>query len=310
MHRGTFLTLFLSVLPLIAGSDTPTYRADVQMVTVAFKVDDKGRPVDNIRSADVVVLEDGVEQQIDSFVQSRASEKERPARVPISVFLLVDTSNSMYRGYAYAYDAIADFLRKLDPEDKAAVYTFSRNLFRATPLTRDRYEAMAGLQKSVTGEDTALYDSLLLTLRDAAKVPGPKQIVVFSNGPDNRSIIAPDDVARVAEDEGIPVSVVSTAVTDVYSGAIWSRIAQKSGGETYLAKDWTETRSGFDRIAQAVRNTYTLTYYSSSSKPGFRTVQVRVKDGRYDVRCRSGYVPQETAGKRWTLASHQANASN
>jgi len=46
----------------------------------------------------------------------------------------------------------------------------------------------------VAGDDAALYNGLLLALRDAAKVPGRKVIIVFSNGPDNSSMVAPDDV--------------------------------------------------------------------------------------------------------------------
>jgi hypothetical protein len=33
-----------------------------------------------------------------------------------------------------------------------------------------------------------------------SKVPGRKVIIVFSNGPDNASMVAPDDVRAVAED--------------------------------------------------------------------------------------------------------------
>ena len=130
---------------------------------------------------------------------------ERPdAFVGTNVFVLFDTSNFMYRGFVYAEDAIADFVRGLDRADSVAVYTFSRNLSRAAPLTRDHADAIAGLRKSVAGDDTALYNALLLTLRDAAKVPGRKVVIVFSNGPDNASMVAPDDVRAVAEDEGIP----------------------------------------------------------------------------------------------------------
>src|SRR5438105_3872526 len=95
------------------------------------------------------------------------------AFVGTNVFVLFDTSNFMYRGFVYAEDAIADFVRGLDRADSVAVYSFSRNLSRASSLTRDRSDAIAGLRKSVAGDDTALYNALLLTLRDAAKVPGP-----------------------------------------------------------------------------------------------------------------------------------------
>ena len=88
--------------------------------------------------------------------------------------MLFDTSNFMYRGFVYAEDAIADFIRGLDRADSVAIYTFSRNLSKPGPLSKDRGEAILGLRKSVAGDDTALYNGLLLTLRDAAKVPAAK----------------------------------------------------------------------------------------------------------------------------------------
>ena len=84
------------------------------------------------------------------------------------------------------------------------MYTFSRNFSRPAPLTHERNDAILGLRKAVAGDDAALYNGLLLTLRDAAKVPGRKVIIVFSNGPDNASMVAPDDVRAVAEDEASP----------------------------------------------------------------------------------------------------------
>ena len=76
-----------------------------------------------------------------------------------------------------------DFVRGLDKADSVAVYTFSRNLSRAAELTQRAREAISGLRNAVAGDDTALYNGLLLTLRDAAKVPGRKVVIVFSNGP-------------------------------------------------------------------------------------------------------------------------------
>ena len=65
----------------------------------------------------------------------------------------------MYRGFVYAEDAIADFVRGLDRADSVAVYTFSRNLSRAAALTHDRAEAISGcarrwpatIRRSITG---------------------------------------------------------------------------------------------------------------------------------------------------------------
>jgi hypothetical protein len=57
--------------------------------------------------------------------------KRPDAFVGTNVFVLFDTSNYMYRGFVYASDAIADFVRGLDRADSVAVYTYSRNLSRA-----------------------------------------------------------------------------------------------------------------------------------------------------------------------------------
>ncbi len=47
-----------------------------------------------------------------------------------NVFLLFDTSNYMYRGFVFAQDAIADFVRSLETADKVAFYSYSRDLSR------------------------------------------------------------------------------------------------------------------------------------------------------------------------------------
>ena len=65
--------------------------------------------------------------------------------------MLFDTSNYMYRGFVYASDAIADFIRGLDRADSVAVYTYSRNLTRAAPLTKERTDAIFGLAQSRRG---------------------------------------------------------------------------------------------------------------------------------------------------------------
>jgi len=70
-----------------------------------------------------------------------------PAHFSTSILSLVD------RGFVYASDAIADFVRGLDRADSVAVYTFSRNMTRASELTRDRGNAIIGLRKAVAGDD-------------------------------------------------------------------------------------------------------------------------------------------------------------
>ena len=115
----------------------------------------------------------------------------------------------------------------------------------------------------MAGDDTALYNGLLLTLRDAAKVPGRKVVIVFSNGPDNASMVAPDDVRAVAEDEGIPIYVISTndVNKDPISSNVFKRLSTRTGGKAYWAKTWQKQVEAFEAIREDLGNSYTVTYY-------------------------------------------------
>ena len=214
------------------------------------------------------VFEDGIPQKLASFAEGNKPIVNLLSGGQISagtnVFILFDTSDRMYRTLPYVCDSIADFLRHLNPADAVAIYTFSRNLSRAVPLTNDHHLARAGLAQNVSaGEDTALLNCLLLTLRDAAKTPGRKVVVVFSNGPDDRSMVSPEDVGRVAEDEGIPIYVISTldVSKEQQMGHTLKRLAERTGGKLYLARNWQAQAHAFASVHDDIASSYTVSYY-------------------------------------------------
>jgi VWFA-related protein len=293
----------------------------VDMVVLTFTiVDTKGKYVNGLKPKDLKVFEDEIPQKLATFTEGNrpplqvlnngdtkslaAGETGAPTvdlRSDVqgtNVFVLFDTSNYMYRGFVYASDAISDFIRGLDRADSVAVYTYSRNLNRAVVLNRDRTTAIAGLRKAVAGDDSALYNCLLLTLRDAARVPGRKVVIVFSNGPDNASMVAPDDVRAVAEDEGIPIYVISTSevTKDPISSSIFKRISAQTGGKSYFAKTWQKQVEAFEAIREDLGNSYTVTYYPQPNpNEGFRKISIELTSDqmkKYKVRARPGYRPQ------------------
>jgi VWFA-related protein len=299
----------------------PIFRVKVDMVVLSFQVtDSKNHYINGLKPSDFRIYEDGILQRIGTFAEGAKAPVavadngatrplleakkdalpglDRPdAFVGTNVFVLFDTSNFMYRSFVYAEDAIADFVRGLDRADSIAVYTFSRNLSRAASLTRDHGEAIGGLRSAVAGDDTALYNCLLLTLRDAAKIPGRKVIIVFSNGPDNASMVAPDDVRAVAEDEGIPIYVISTSEVnkDPISSGVFRRMAQRTGGKSYWAKTWQKQVEAFEDIREDMSNSYTITYYPQANpNEGFRKITVEIVSDpgkKYRVHSRPGYRP-------------------
>jgi VWFA-related protein len=309
--------------------DQSTFHVKVDMVVLGFTVTDtKGKYVNGLKPKDFKIYEDDLPEKLATFaegdhppLQVLESGEMKPLHVATAqagpggppdpgivdlrqdsaganIFVLFDTSNYMYRGFVYASDAIADFIRGLDRADSVAVYTYSRNLNRAVPLNRDRGLAIGGLRRAVAGDDSALYNSLLLTLRDAAKVPGRKVVIVFSNGPDNASMVAPDDVRAVAEDEGIPIYVISTSevTKDPISSSIFKRISNTTGGKSYFAKTWQKQVEAFESIREDLGNSYTVTYYPQPNpNEGFRKIRIELTQDemrKFKVRARPGYRPQ------------------
>jgi VWFA-related protein len=310
----------------LRAQEKPTFKAKVDLVVLSFTVEDgRGRYINGLKPGDFRILEDGIQEKISTFaegdkppmqvmadgtlkpmIDADSGDPSKPGSdikadslVGTNVFLLFDTSNFMYRGFVYAEDAIADFIRGVDKADSVAVYTFSRNLSRASNLTHSRSDAIFGLRKSVAGDDTALYNALLLTLRDAAKVPGRKVVIVFSNGPDNASMVAPDDVRSVAEDEGIPIYVISTNEVnkDSISSAVFRRITARTGGKAYWARTWQKQVEAFESIREDLGNSYTVTYYPAPNpNEGFRKINVEIVSDagkKLRIRARPGYRPRQ-----------------
>jgi Ca-activated chloride channel homolog len=218
--------------------------------------------------------------------------------VGASVFILFDTSNYMYRGFVYAQDAIEEFVRSLDHPYRVAFYSYSRNVSRICTLTPDRTLALIGVRQTVAGDDAALYDALLMTLKDAARFSGRRVIVAFSNGPDNASMVAPEDVRELAQTEGIPIYMISTQLSrlDPESTAVFGRMAASTGGKSYFAKDWQDQAKAFASIRDDLAHLYTLTYYPQPNPNyGWRSISVKLKGPAYKdfrVRARSGYRPR------------------
>jgi Ca-activated chloride channel family protein len=249
--------------------------------------DHKGNYVTNLEMKDFRVLENGVEQKIQAVAPPAKATKAET-----SVFILFDTSNRMYDDFPRAEDAVADFIRGLAPSDNVALYGFSRNVCRLAPPGRDRLETMVGLRHAVAGDNTSLYDAMLVTLREASKIAGNKTLVVFSNGPDNASLLSPEEVRAVAEDEGIQIYVVSTKDYDALSNAAFHDVTARTGGKTYIATSWDKQKLAFEAIDEDLNNSYVVEYFPAPSDAAYRKIDVQVVGDTgqtYRVRSRAGY---------------------
>lgn len=217
-----------------------------------------------------------------------------------NVFVLFDTSNYMYRGFVFAEDAISDFIRSLESADRIAFYSYSRDLSRAARLTAERSRVLHGVRATVAGDDAALYNCLLLTVKDAAQYEGRKVIVVFSNGPDNASVVPPEDVAELAQSAGIAIYMICTrqAKLEPLSTAVFERMTAATGGKAYFAKSWKDEQRAFASVRDDLAHLYSLSYYPKPNpNRGWRSITVRLTSERmkkFQVRTRNGYQLQSS----------------
>jgi Ca-activated chloride channel family protein len=305
------------------GDDTVIRRV-VELVSLNVAVTDRqGNYVTGLQPSDFIISEDGITQKIATFesgavgprliaenapAASVPPEPRAPAATPgvsispvtgAKVFVLFDTSNYMYRdgGFVFAQDAIADFIRSMDGPEQVALYSYSRDFTRVAPLTPDRSAVLRGVRTTVNGSDSALYNALLLTLRDAAQYTGKRAVVVFSNGPDNASMVPPENVAELAQSLGVPIYMVSTreARLDPISTAVFERMASNTGGRAFFARSWTDETRAFDSVRNDLENLYLLSYYPlPNPNRGWREISVRLAGSNrrnLTVRTRSGYRP-------------------
>jgi Ca-activated chloride channel homolog len=330
------LTLFLGLctcsgVKVAAQDNQPSIHIQVNMVQLNVAVtDSKGNYITGLRPQDFEVTEDNIPEKLAVFAEGHESvpmpviqpppgEKNTNQQSGVAqsllspgdssqslgslvaganVFILFDTSNYMYRGFVFAQDAIADFVRSLETADKIAFYSYSRDLYRAAPLTADRSQILRAVRTTVAGDDAALYNTLLLTLKDAANYTGKKVVVVFSNGPDSLSVVPPEDVAELAQSVGVSVYMISTqqAKIEPVSTVVFERMTAATGGKAYFAKTWRDEKTAFAAIRDDLGHLYSLNYYPQANpNRGWRTIKVRLVGDRlkkYQVRTRNGYRPQ------------------
>ena len=329
----------LSTRITAAQDDTTNIRVNVNLVQLNVAVTDaKGNYISGLGPENFAISEDKIAEHLATFeegneptrqvVQGKSvaapvsvppAQEVQPANqalpLPVSaeekgsgmssqisganVFVLFDTSNYMYRGFVFAQDAITEFVRSLQSANKVALYSYSRDLSRNSVLTADRNQVLRGVRSTVAGDDAALYNCLLMTVEDAARYTGRKVIVVFSNGPDNASLVPPEDVAELAQSTGTIIYMISTreAQLEPISTAVFERMSRATGGKAYFARNWGDEKKAFAYIQEDLAHLYALSYYPQPNPSnGWRNITVKLvgKDmQKYHVRTRAGYRVQQ-----------------
>jgi VWFA-related protein len=239
-------------------------------------------------SADgISVLEDGVEQVVDTFQE---------AVLPVSIMLALDSSGSMKGSAARAQQSAREFIQSARPEDGIGLITFADTsnvhhapmLPREVPLTAvDAYTASGG---------TALYDALHDSLAQLAAVKeGRRAVVVFTDGRDENATSDGPGSLRTW-DEVLALQQKTDAA--IYVVGLGSRVdrprlqelADRSGGAAYFPAGSESLSAQFANIIDEMRRRYVVGWESSNRERsgGWRKVDILAGPG-ITVRSRGGY---------------------
>jgi len=305
------LVFSLLCLLILLASDCPAQdkiKVDVNMVSVGFSVrDGRGSLIDNLSQNDLEVFEDGAPQKIAFFAHSQD--------VPLTLGLIVDASGSQDHFSKQHSKDLDVFLKSvLGPRDRVFLLGFGNHLklvsdFSSTSdglldLWKDYDKGKRHFPDLGPREDrdlgTAFYDSIFYSVTEKlAKEEGRKALLVFSDGEDNSSSHDMMTTIETAQAENVLVYTIRYTETkkngdfsarNQYGIRVMDRIAQETGGAHIDAKT-TDPHTYFKQIAEELRTSYELAYYSTNHKKddGFRKIVVRPKQEDLHVRMKTGY---------------------
>jgi Ca-activated chloride channel family protein len=253
-------------------------------------MDDRQELIDVTRD-DLMVVEDGVEQKIDTF---------QIAVDPVQIVLTLDESGSMRLAVEAMKNAARDFVRALEPEDPLALITFADKVQFAHDLTTVRDWSFDAIEKYQAVGGTALYDALYASILRLKFVKGRRAVVILTDGRDeNNPGTGPgsghtlaDVLARLKE---VDAAIYPIGLGPRVDAAMLEKLAEISGGRAYFPQDASALAEQYRGIIENLRRRYVLGYASTNPKRdgAWRTVEIKPREGTLRVRSRGGYFAPE-----------------
>lgn len=300
---GCSLVCALPLLILIAGAPASgqtasgagaNFSTTVDLVVLHPTVRDrKGRFAPDLRKENFQVFENGLPQAIRVFQHED---------VPVAVGLVVDNSGSMGPKRRDVTAAAESFARSSNPSDEMFIVNFNERVSFGLPDTKLFSASAAELERALNGVpatgETALYDAIDAGLAHLKKGSLDKKVlIVISDGGDNASH---GTLAQALGEAGRSDAIIYTIGLfdeddEDRNPGVLKKIARATGGEAYLPRKTGEVVPICRRIAEDIRNQYTIAYVPTGRKSenAYRTIRVTAAGphgDRYEVRTRAGYV--------------------
>jgi Ca-activated chloride channel family protein len=274
---------------------TPTIRADVNLVQVQVKVTDThGRIIPDLEKQAFELLVDDARQEITVFQGEDA---------PVTAGIVVDNSASMAPKRKDVIAAATEFARDSNPLDEMFVLHFNDRarlgLPQGQPFTGSVEELQAAISKFQLGGTTALYDALTSAMTHLNAAAYTRRVLLaITDGGDNSSTAQPPDVVNAAGKSGTQIFAVGIFdnANEDRNPSVLKQIAENTGGEAFFPQSSTDVPGLCKQIAREIRHEYTLGF-AGATDGKYHSIQVLVHDpnyGKLQAHSRSGY---QAAGK-------------
>jgi Ca-activated chloride channel homolog len=274
----------------------PTLTVDVVRVGVPFSVTDGDERLrTDLVESDFRIYEDGRPQQIASF--------DAQTELPLTLALLMDTSNSVRLKLDFEKEAAAEFFHSVIERrrDQGMLVTFDSSIQVIQDFTDSPEQLSDALHELKVGGSSAMYDAIYLTI--AQKVThqvgeSRRIVVVVSDGDDNDSRTTLEEIRDIAQKNDVVIYTVSTNPSSDFDARrqrrgddLLEQLANETGGRAFYPYDVDELVQTLKAIVDELRSQYYITYQSSNpARDGsYREIEVRTVDLGYTVTARKGY---------------------
>jgi VWFA-related protein len=269
------------------NGETYSMRVDVPIVNmdVSVLLDKTKEFVPGLKAENFLVVEDGVEQQVQSL---------RMTKTPITAVMLLEFAANSYAFIRDMQNASASFFRSLQPDDYVAVETYDIRTHILTDFTNNRDTIREALQSLTipTFRDTNEFDALYDTLDRLTRIEGRKYIILISSGRDTFSKVTLDQMlAKIRATPNVTIFTISTGgfaremssrsnIDLLQADNEMNTFASMTGGKSYHPIFQGELPDMFSAINETIRNQYVLTYKPTNAKNdgSYRKVKIYLVD--------------------------------
>ncbi len=269
------------------NGDTYSLRVDVPLVNLNVNVvlDKTHQFVPGLKPNNFLVMEDGVEQKVDSV---------RLTQTPITAVMLLEFAATSWNSIRDMQNDAVGFFHSLRPDDYVAVITYDLRTHILCDFTNNQ-EVIANSIRSLTipgFSDTDMFDALYETLDRTSRIDGRKYVILAGSGRDTFSKLTLDKMlAKIKATPNVTIFSIATGgmAAEFGRGAGIGTLqaqnqlrtfAQMTGGLYFQPVFEGEIPDIFKQINNSIRNQYVLTYRPTNLKNdgSYRHVQVLLVD--------------------------------